>query len=93
MKNELRELFADRLRVAMAARDVDVLALSEAIGVSRQAVSAYCGARMLPRLETLRLISDKLDVPSDYLIGHDDSAVEKAKRYDEIEKIVKGYRK
>lgn len=54
---------ADRLREAREARALTGIALSEMVGVTRQAISNYEKGHGSPRPEVLKKISDVLNVP------------------------------
>lgn len=61
--------FADRLKIAMNARNYTVADLARRIHASHSTISMYrCGSRM-PDIEMLRIIAKELHVSTDYLLG------------------------
>ena len=64
--------FADRLRIAMEIRGVSALDLATSTYTTPNTISMYrCGKRM-PRPEVLCLISKRLNVSTDFLLGLSD---------------------
>ena len=60
---------ADRLRMVLALRNVNMSQLARDIGVTQAAVSSMCIGRSNPRADTLILICRRLNVSADYLLG------------------------
>lgn len=63
-------MFADRLRSVRAERGLSQAELSEALGISRSALSGYeSGRKLEPNYGTLTKIADYFGVSVDWLLG------------------------
>lgn len=65
----------DRLRATRKALHLRSADIAEALGVTRQQVSAWETGRYEPNLASLWSLADYLDVTSDFLIGLDERNV------------------
>lgn len=61
--------FADRLKITMKLRGCSVEELAEKTYLSKAAICGYRKGTRTPNLVILRLISETLEVSSDFLIG------------------------
>jgi len=62
-------IFAKRLREALALRNVRPADLAEALGLTLKAIYSWTQGRYLPPLEKFDRIAEILDVSSDFLLG------------------------
>lgn len=62
-------IFAKRLRDALALRNVKPASLAEALGLTLKTVYSWTQGRYLPPLDTFDKIAQFLDVSSDFLLG------------------------
>lgn len=66
------DLFSDRLRKAREYRGLNQGELAELTGLQPSAVSHFETGVRKPSFDNLRLLADKLDVTTDYLLGRVD---------------------
>jgi transcriptional regulator with XRE-family HTH domain len=66
------DVFADRLRVAREYRGLTQGELAQKTGLQPSAVSHFETGVRKPSFDNLRLLADKLDVTTDYLLGRVD---------------------
>lgn len=72
MKKEERPAeLRDRLRGAMAARDMKAVELSEKTGVPKGAISYYLAGKSQPKADRLHQLAIALDVSEAWLLGFD----------------------
>lgn len=64
-----REIFGNRMRIVMAARNMSSVKLSEAIGVGRNTLCNYVNGRGLPLVDVAFDIAKALGVTVDWLCG------------------------
>lgn len=62
-------LFAKRLKQLRKMRKLSMLEMAEAVGVAKSTYAGYESGYRQPTLDTVQLISKKLDTSSDYLLG------------------------
>ena len=62
-------IFAVRLRECMEKQGISQSELADEIGKTRQAVNFYTLGKTVPDADTLALISIRLDISADYLLG------------------------
>ena len=62
-------IFAIRLQNLMKENNTTQQQLSEAVGISRQAVSQYCDSSTIPNANKLLSIAKYFNVSTDYLLG------------------------
>lgn len=67
-----KEKFAQRLNLLLQQHNKTKQALSDAIGVSRPAISQFANGANLPSVETLVAIAEYFNVSVDYLVGLSD---------------------
>ena len=67
--------FSSRLRIAMEARKISVDELAESLYLTRSTIFGYLAGYRSPNLEILRLLSKKLDVSTDFLLGLRDDLI------------------
>jgi transcriptional regulator with XRE-family HTH domain len=63
------EVFPDRLRVAREYRGLTQSDLAKLTGLNPAAISHFETGGRKPSFDNLRLLADKLDVTTDYLLG------------------------
>ena len=68
----LKELFSERLGLAIKGKGIRKIDLAQIIGVRPSAISQLLSAASLPSVETLTQIADALGVSTDYLTGRTD---------------------
>lgn len=66
---QVSEVFAKRLDMAMRAKGYTRSSLARAAGLSHQSIYAYLEERRLPRLDFLVAICEVLGVGPDWLVG------------------------
>ena len=68
---KIKKIFAERLRMARAKKDITQKELAKLLGVSKQSVQNWESVKLrdLPRLETLFEIAEKLKVSLVFLLG------------------------
>ncbi len=64
-----KALFAHRMQSARENKGINQKELADILGVSRQQISNYETGKQMPPYETLAMISEKLGVSTDWLIG------------------------
>ena len=62
-------IFASNFRKLIEEKNLTQIAVAEAVGVSRQAISQYCNGQTIPTADKLRQIAECLNVSTDYLLG------------------------
>ena len=67
-----KEIFGQRLRDLRASSNVTVANLSEAVGVTKSAISRFEHGKDNPNCNTLCALADFFDVSLDYLCGRSD---------------------
>lgn len=72
---ELTSNIAERLSKILQDRSVSVTELAANIGLSKQAISAYCTGARSPKRPTIDIIAQRLNVNPLWLIGYDVPAV------------------
>lgn len=72
---ELTSNIAERLSKILQDRSISVTELAANIGLSKQAVSAYCTGARSPKRPTIDIIAQRLNVNPLWLIGYDVPAV------------------
>lgn len=73
-------MFSDRLREAMAARQMSLSQVGEAIGQKKQAVHAWATGDVEPRVSIALALANAMDVDAAWLIGQVDRQVVPKKR-------------
>jgi len=63
--------FPQRLAIALSNNNISSTDLAKRIGMSKQAVSTYTTGARSPKLPTVRLIAEILDVDDMWLMGYD----------------------
>ena len=59
----------ERIRATRESKGYSVTALAEAVGVTKQAMSAYEKGMYIPSAVILGIIADVLECSADYLLG------------------------
>lgn len=67
--NNYNDVFPVRLRAIMELHNCAPKDLATSIGISAQAVGAYCRGETMPKLEFAQAIADHFDISLDYLSG------------------------
>jgi len=62
-------LFSERLKEAMALRDVSQAELSRAIGKTQGAICNWVSGNRQPSLDNLKEICEYFNIPADYFLG------------------------
>jgi len=65
-------IFAERLEELRIQKGLTAVALSKAIGVSKQAIGQFEKAANYPHVNTLTALADYFNVSLDYLVGRSD---------------------
>jgi transcriptional regulator with XRE-family HTH domain len=68
----MSEHFPDRLRSARRLRELSQSELADKAGLQPSAVSHFETGRRAPSFDNLKVLSDALDVTTDYLLGRVD---------------------
>ena len=68
----MADIFAERLRAARELRKMSQSELAEKTGLMPSAVSHFETGRRSPSFANLKVLSDALNVTTDYLIGRSD---------------------
>jgi len=69
MDNEVRNMFAKRLRKLRQSTHITQQALSEAVGVGQSTIAAYEKGGIKPTGEVLEKLADYFHCTTDYLLG------------------------
>lgn len=77
MGNEIAQITARRLHMALAERNISQQNLSDLSGVSKASVSQYMHARNTPSSHNARAMSAILGVVPEWLMGFGDDDIEK----------------
>ena len=91
-RKQVAQIFGERLRVAMLARNVTPENLALKLGLSKGTIRQWLSKNELPSICTLVEICGVLDVPADYLIDTNTDMLDKARKYDMIADFVNGKR-
>lgn len=67
--NNTKSIFAERLALLMKDRGVTQSVLSDAAGVTRQAISQYVTGEVQPNAEKIYKICKYFNVSADYMLG------------------------
>lgn len=80
----------DRLKEALAMKQMRAVDLVEAAGVPKSAVSFYLAGKSKPKADRLYKIAKALDVSETWLLGYDVPAVrsEESKKNDQLAKLI-----
>ena len=92
MKAGTPNVVGAKLREAREARGLTQIALSELLGVSRQAVSQYESERVTPHPEVMRQIADKLRFPVHFFFTQPRSTLKRPKFFRSMSSATKGAR-
>ena len=95
MKTEKRVDIKDRLREALAIRNMKAVDLVEASGVPKSAISFYLAGKSKPKADRLYIIAQVLDVSEAWLLGYDVPMARslEAKKNDQLVTLVAKMRK
>jgi transcriptional regulator with XRE-family HTH domain len=87
--------FKDRLREAMAARNMKAVELSEKTGIHKASISYYLSGTNVPKQDRIFLIAKALEVNEAWLMGYDVPAVrtDEQKKNDDLVQVVAQLRK
>lgn len=61
--------FSTRLQIILKERHIKKTDFAKEIGIASTTLSGYLSEKHSPDLDTLKLICDKLDISTDYLLG------------------------
>lgn len=95
MKNEIKAEIKDRLREALAIRQMKAVDLVEASGVPKSAISFYLAGKSKPKADRLYIIAKVLNINEAWLLGYDvpmERSLE-AKKNDQLVTLVAKMRK
>lgn len=70
---ENRTLFPERLRELLEKHNMTYTDLSNALGINKSTISMWKSGKIIPKAETILLISDYFKVSPDYLMGRDET--------------------
>lgn len=62
------KIFAERLKEVMEEHHISQSDLARMTGIGRSRICQYLSGKFEPKISSLKIIADALDVPSDYLI-------------------------
>ena len=68
-----KELFIDRLRVAMKNKSISQYTLSKVSGINRGTISSYMSGKYLPKQDKIFILADILEVNPEWLACNSDS--------------------
>lgn len=92
MKNEIKAEIKDRLKEALAIRQMKAVDLVEASGVPKSAISFYLAGKSKPKADRLYTIAQVLNVSEAWLLGYDvpmERTAEQKKNDDLVQVIAK----
>ena len=95
MKNEIKAEIKDRLKEALAIRQMKAVDLVEASGVPKSAISFYLAGKSKPKADRLYIIARVLDVSEAWLLGYDVpmNRTAEQKKNDDLVQVVAKLRK
>lgn len=95
MKNDIKAEIKDRLKEALAIRQMKAVDLVEASGVPKSAISFYLAGKSKPKADRLYVIARVLDVSEAWLLGYDVpmNRTAEQKKNDDLVQVVAKLRK
>lgn len=95
MKNDIKAEIKDRLKEALAIRQMKAVDLVEASGVPKSAISFYLAGKSKPKADRLYILARVLDVSEAWLLGYDVpmNRTAEQKKNDDLVQVVAKLRK
>ena len=79
-----KTIFAERLKQAMYAANLNQVDLAKAVGASKAAVSQYLSGKNIPTENRVKAMAEIVGVSVDFLVGNDLNKTVAQKRFEDV---------